>query len=207
MNWNEHYLIYNFLLYFFFCVCVCVIVVALWLSLCSLMLLMLHSVAHAIQCCDRRQILAMSKNIYDGTLLDIWLQFGHWEQSNCILSVNARLDGANEQIPHVLSATKTGQWRYMGRYKSQPSIGLWKHQRIQSDHSCWGKYYEYFYAISHTLFFLISFWRKQYDSICKSTTQSFGMALMHMLCRSAWQNQNRGSNFHANFWCTWAEIK
>jgi len=82
-------------------------------------------------------------NIIYSFTLDLWpqrLQFWYWRQSHSFLSIDARVNGPNEQISHVLLATKTGQRRYLGRYKSQSSAGLRKHQGIQFNHTCWGKF-------------------------------------------------------------------
>lgn len=65
-------------------------------------------------------------------------QFGYRRQSDRLLSADSRLNGSDQQVRHVLLATAGRQRPYMGRYQSQPSAGLRKHQRIQSDHSCRG---------------------------------------------------------------------
>lgn len=57
----------------------------------------------------------MKKGCYNVLL---YFQLGHWEQPDRVLPADARLYGANQQIPHFLFTTKGGQRVYMGRYKS-----------------------------------------------------------------------------------------
>lgn len=61
------------------------------------------------------------------------IQFGHRRQSDGVLSPDARVHGTDQQIPHVLSATKTGERRHVGRHKGEPPAGLREHKGVQSD--------------------------------------------------------------------------
>lgn len=62
-------------------------------------------------------------------------QLGHRRKSDRVLSADAGVHGADEQVPHVLSATEAGQWFHLGRHKGEPSAGLRNDQGIQSDYS------------------------------------------------------------------------
>lgn len=76
-------------------------------------------------------------------LIDIRLfrcfQLGHRRKPDGVLSTDARIDRADQQVPHVLLTTEAGQRIHVGRHKGQPSAGLRDDQGIQFDDSRGGK--------------------------------------------------------------------